>query len=200
MSARLEAESAKSKLIAAKPSASDPIRQWEWALQNSNMILQNVSFSTSGYAARDSAMADNAIWTKKHWNNKKTILWAHNAHVSKQSPNMGRHLLDAFGAEYTALGFAFNRGSFSAKNSQGAVDVTNVPASPSASLSGVLTRLGEDSLYMSGLAFDNFPWTSGRRTWSGGSMMGVAPIYIGLPAQFDHLVYFEKSTPISVRQ
>ncbi|QYC40020.1 Erythromycin esterase [Nonomuraea coxensis DSM 45129] len=68
-------------------------------------------------AARDRHMAENASLLLAE-PGAKVVLWAHNGHVGKGriggAPTMGRHLADAHGAAYYALGALFGSGAFRA--------------------------------------------------------------------------------------
>ncbi|MGJ0845565.1 erythromycin esterase family protein [Tissierella praeacuta] len=84
-------------------------------IEDSNNSISNL-FNT-----RDYNMAENVKWIieheKRHYNNNKIMLWAHNGHISNyyfNFLNMGRLLKEALGDEYYSLGFDFYKGSFNA--------------------------------------------------------------------------------------
>jgi erythromycin esterase len=75
-----------------------------------------------GVAVRDRHMAENALWIRE-FEAEPMAVWAHDAHVKtgemdddwpEPAPAMGRHLRDALGDDYYALGFDFGRGEFQA--------------------------------------------------------------------------------------
>ena len=67
---------------------------------------------------RDEFMAENTAWISEYFEGAKTILWAHNYHVSKASTNgfrtQGDYLKEMMQANYASIGFMFNRGQFNA--------------------------------------------------------------------------------------
>jgi len=67
--------------------------------------------------ARDSRMADNTLrLLDQEGPAGKVMVWAHNGHVAAQAFFMGWHLRKKLGKDTVLLGFAFNAGSFLAKD------------------------------------------------------------------------------------
>lgn len=70
--------------------------------------------------SRDRFMAENALWIADFFGqDTKITLWAHNAHVARDSSYggigaMGYYLNEALGDLYRVIGFAFSQGSFTA--------------------------------------------------------------------------------------
>lgn len=64
--------------------------------------------------SRDRYMAENAAWWKAHNGGRGMMLWAHNAHVSRQSQWMGGELKRLYGADYLNMALTFSAGSFNA--------------------------------------------------------------------------------------
>lgn len=91
--------------------------QFDDAFNGADLDTTNLAESTS--ALRDRYMAENI----QHILNAeppdtRMVVWAHNGHIEADSsvlPTMGRYLRDAFGKAYYALGFAFDSGSFQAR-------------------------------------------------------------------------------------
>ena len=102
--------------------------EFAWALHNAQGISQSArmmelfeSNPGQGFTYHDVAMAENASW----WHDQvgKTIIWAHNGHVSYHTmlqqiyPEkvMGTFLRERFGEQYVSLGFSFGQGQFNAQ-------------------------------------------------------------------------------------
>jgi erythromycin esterase len=62
---------------------------------------------------RDQAMAENAQWILNR-SAGRVMLSAHNGHITVRSGTMGTNLRKALGANYLAVGFAFDSGSLNA--------------------------------------------------------------------------------------
>ncbi|MET8541119.1 erythromycin esterase family protein [Kitasatospora sp. NPDC004799] len=105
---------------------------YDWAVQNARSIAQTFAFSamnledSTDVAAmqnlRDRAMTDNTLWWQRRTGGK-VLLSAHNGHVGYRSSDpdlypktQGSYLRDALGADYLAIGFTFDRGSFLTKD------------------------------------------------------------------------------------
>lgn len=90
------------------------------AEQYARMVQQFERMAATNNAAvsnrrRDSSMAENIEWIKGQAGpDAKVVVWAHNAHVSRQSGTMGRYLQTRYGADYRTVGFAFGQGRFNA--------------------------------------------------------------------------------------
>lgn len=114
-----------SKLIEA-----DIVSKNQLILIKRNLEMQNSSVSFDyadrltndntyrGMVLRDSLMYENFKWLKeKLYPNKKMILWAHNAHVEKQSTDnrttkwLGQYLSDEYKDQYFALGLFAMKGT-----------------------------------------------------------------------------------------
>ncbi len=66
---------------------------------------------------RNRFMPETVNFIYAYENEKKMIVWTHNAHMAKKSGQdkikpMGAHLLKEYGTDYYSVGFAFNKGSF----------------------------------------------------------------------------------------
>ena len=119
----------RSERIAATDSAS-----FHLARQHAENLARIIEMSSragtpAASAFRDSVMAENVRWIlDREGPDAKAILWAHNIHVLKQPPWMVGFLRDTFGSDLVAMGFAFNRGSFRAFDTE---------SSPAPSESGI---------------------------------------------------------------
>jgi erythromycin esterase len=76
--------------------------------------------------ARDRHMAENVAWWRSRTNGTGTMLWAHNGHISRQSPWMGMHLAARYGSDYVNFAQTFSAGTFNA--------ITQLPSGAFASL------------------------------------------------------------------
>ncbi|WP_316820397.1 erythromycin esterase family protein [Pedobacter gandavensis] len=89
-------------------------------------ILQTIMYSKTKYLhdkdiIRDKKMAENFEWIHNLDNKRKTIVWAHNLHVAKNSTRnnnlpMGYYIKQKHPSETYIIGFGFNNGSFNAYN------------------------------------------------------------------------------------
>ncbi|MGZ5304191.1 MAG: erythromycin esterase family protein, partial [Bacteroidia bacterium] len=62
---------------------------------------------------RDSFMAQNMIYLHSLYPGKKTVIWAHNGHISNAKEWMGSYLKKEFGNEYLIIGFSSRAGNYS---------------------------------------------------------------------------------------
>jgi erythromycin esterase len=124
-------------------------------------------FNTSG-AARDLYMAQNL---KRIVNAEKPgtriILWAHNDHVAKTKGFLGNYLQAAYGPDYYALGFSFNKGSFQSRELSpsvtiGALKEFTVNAAPEGSVEWYLNSTGIKNFIVD---FRNTPKTEVIEQW-----------------------------------
>ncbi|GAA1387101.1 hypothetical protein GCM10009639_11780 [Kitasatospora putterlickiae] len=122
---------------------------YEWALQHARNIAQTFGFAALDLAdpasvsaaeqLRDRAMADNTAWWQRRTGGK-VLLSAHNGHAGYLATDtfmypepQGAHLRDAYGRDYVAIGFTFDRGSFLTNDevlAGGWKTVTVPPATP----------------------------------------------------------------------
>lgn len=86
---------------------------------------------------RDYYMAANFYDLVQNNPGAKVVIWAHNAHISKNGEGLvnggikpfGSYLKDAYGDQYFPVGFAFNKGSFQAiESGKGLREFTTKPA------------------------------------------------------------------------
>ena len=64
--------------------------------------------------ARDRYMAENVAWWRSRSAGARTMLWAHNFHVSRSSSSMGSHLGSMYGSDYINAALTFSAGNFNA--------------------------------------------------------------------------------------
>ena len=73
-----------------------------------------------GYELRDKLMAENLVWLLNDiYPNKKVIVWAHNGHIQKTESRMGNYLSDSLKNDYVSIGFAFHKGTYTARGENG---------------------------------------------------------------------------------
>jgi erythromycin esterase len=100
-----------------------------------------------GFKFRDRCMADNVhALLEAEGPDAKVLLWAHNGHVQKSAyfdiPNMGSFLAAELGVDYRVVGFAFNQGSFQAKDSTGRLRDHAVEPAPEYFVDAALAATG----------------------------------------------------------
>lgn len=89
-------------------------------------VLQTIEYAKVKYPydgdiIRDQRMAENCEWIYNYEHNNKMIIWAHNLHVAKNITRnnnlpMGYYLNKKFPDTFYTIGFDFNKGEFSTKN------------------------------------------------------------------------------------
>jgi erythromycin esterase len=85
-----------------------------WALMRRYVeVLRQATVLRGGQNERDRFMAENVRWILTR-EGGKAVLWAHNAHVSRERLWMGRYLDDFLGEKYKSVGFEFGEGRFRA--------------------------------------------------------------------------------------
>ncbi|CAZ97429.1 erythromycin esterase family protein [Zobellia galactanivorans] len=88
----------------------------EWLYQNIRVIEQ---YMDKTVFSRDKFMAENLLWIKSQNQDSKIAIWAHNAHIQRTMHGMGNYLSDSLMNDYVAVGFAFNRGTYTAMGENG---------------------------------------------------------------------------------
>ena len=129
-------------------------REWVLARQHAAILLQaiqmHVGMASGTFVIRDRSMADNVEWIlETEPPGTRVVLWAHNGHVSRRGGiQMGSHLSERLGEDYVNVGFAFNAGSFQAKDGNrlpasgtGPVEHTVGPA-PEETIGATFSRTG----------------------------------------------------------
>ncbi|MBI3659352.1 erythromycin esterase family protein [Candidatus Acetothermia bacterium] len=187
------------------------------ALQSARLVLQAeaaFSSSMSEYAAvRDRSMAENITWLLNQAGPQaKIILWAHNAHVSANSPsykNMGSYLREQYGKEMIVFGFDFYKGSFNAVSQGepglfGELTSHQTPPPPTGSYEDYFHRSGLPRMFLDlrGIQVSSVTeWINGPRP-----VRSIGAVYndahpdnffyqARLPEEFDVLIYFEETSP-----
>src|SRR5262249_2303 len=136
----------------ARTSESD----WYQARQNAIVVQQCVRREWSdpeggfrnGPGYRDRCMADNVhALLEIEGPGARAVLWAHNGHIQHAPvggvPSMGTHLHAELGAaDYRAVGFAFNQGSFRAAGPDFVLRDYTVGPAPEGSVDGALAATG----------------------------------------------------------
>jgi len=125
--------------------------EWAMARMSAKVALQGEEhLRRMSYDFRDRSMAENIkALLDQQPPGARMVVWAHNGHVSKGQyagvEAMGAHLARMFGAQLVVFGFAFNEGSFRAKQMPfgTALTVFNVSAAPPGSLDASLAAAGK---------------------------------------------------------
>jgi erythromycin esterase-like protein len=93
------------------------VQATEWAIQNARIVEQWTGGGTDELAAmshRDECMANNVLWILQQDPSAKIVLWAHNGHVTGETPFMGSHLRQRLGADYVNVAFCSSHGTYTA--------------------------------------------------------------------------------------
>ncbi|MBN2305532.1 MAG: erythromycin esterase family protein, partial [Anaerolineae bacterium] len=192
------------------------------ALQNARIVVQSEDiFSgrpTGGTSARDRYMAENVTWLlERAGPDAKIILWAHNGHIwESRGWDMGMWLDDDYGTEYVSVGFAFDHGSFNAREMRvdiesesvevGDLQVFEVGPAPDEAVGAYLRQAGLPAFWLDlrdiGPGDDGAQWLRNGR-----SFRNVGSVYdpdrpdsfmirlATLSTLFDFLIFFEDITP-----
>ena len=101
----------------------------DWAIQNGRIVEQAVYYQIGGTSYRDTCMAQNFDWIMGQAPaGTKTVIWAHDYHVSRTTGAMGSYLADTHGKDYLVMGQFFHAGRYNAVGSYG---LTAYDAAPS---------------------------------------------------------------------
>lgn len=190
--------------------------EWTLARQHLVVVIQaESSMSLSGmemFDHRDRSMAENLAWLVDQEDpDVGVVVWAHNGHVSyagygEKIHPMGYHLREEFGDLHRNVGFAFNQGSFQAKDpSEGyALKEFTVGPAPAGTLDATLAATGLDLFWLDlKSAPDEGPirdWIDETRT-----MRSVGAVYqegreqnfvrrISPSENYDTLLFFRETT------
>ena len=90
-----------------------------WFLQCVRIIEQSATFTqeVNNEDYRDRCMAENLLWILNHSKmTSKVIVWAHNGHIQKTDTVMGHYMSRKLKQKYLAIGFALNRGKYTARH------------------------------------------------------------------------------------
>ena len=84
--------------------------------RQATVVKSGLQISEEPQNNRDRFMATNTLWWLSQFDDSKAVLWAHNAHISRDPiyDAIGYHLTQNLGELYTPLGFSFSRGRFTA--------------------------------------------------------------------------------------
>jgi erythromycin esterase-like protein len=90
----------------------------DWAIQNARVVHQYAQM-VANVASRDESMARNVKWILDTApDGARVVLWAHNGHVGRMSQGrfraMGSYLDEWYGKDHVVVGFASNRGEYTA--------------------------------------------------------------------------------------
>jgi erythromycin esterase len=165
-----------------------------------------------GYASgnnenlRDPFMAQNTLWWQSHLEERKAVLWAHNAHVAMDINYnaQGFHLRQLLGEDYQVIGFSFSKGHFTAVREGGNLGTQSIEAPPrSGSMNG---RFSESSLKNFAVeieALNQYPEWADFLSQSSLTMLNIGSVYTGEAddyywrfrrTYFDMLIYFDETT------
>jgi erythromycin esterase len=175
----------------------------EWALQCARVVKQGSEVWLDAGRTRDGSMADNVDWILDHSPpGTKVVLWAHNAHVSRDPTygSMGSDLAERHGDDLCVLGFLFHEGKYTAVGSDGLGTYGTMTSEPG-SVEWALKEVGIPSLM---LDLRHTKVDSSAGTWLAeeldyrtiGAMAVEWAFTRGVVADmFDVLVFFEQSHP-----
>jgi erythromycin esterase len=180
------------------------LTQKAWLLQCIVILEQYMTIDSGAW--RDKFMAENIMWIAEQNPDSKTVLWAHNLHVTKIENVMGSHLAQKFGNDYISFGFTFSEGSYTANGSRGLGPYDAVTAYPG-TLEYLLNQLNEPIfiLDLKKIKSDNHKdtqWLMDYMPYREADELGdrKIPEFIirKVVDDFDYLIFIKKSTPSAV--
>lgn len=124
--------------------------EWAVARQLARVLVQSIANDQpdADGGLRDRFMAENLRWIVEHEGPRgKVVAWAHNFHIGRFDDGfrtMGSHLSEALGAAYLPIGFAFDHGSFQARDvdKESLLHGFEVPPMPVGSFDATLAAAG----------------------------------------------------------
>ena len=162
---------------------------------------------------RDKYMAENTLWVSQFFDDAPVVLWAHNAHISKDplfggaGGAIGRHLQLQLGTNYEAVGFLFAQGSFNAVsvsgNQSSNLEEQNINTAPKAnSLNSVMSRAAATNLRIDLSRLDQYEswieaYANSMEFFHIGAIYNQNPLDYYLrfnPVYYDQIIFFERST------
>ena len=137
------------------------------------------------------------------------MIWAHNEHVADESRTMGAHLRERFGADYLAVGFSFDHGSFNAVTIPiigPSLRAATVPPAHEGTYEYEFERLGRSRFFLDlrplrASAPASAAWMNGPlsiRSIGAGFTAASAAAYFTprfLPRSYDVVIHFSETTP-----
>lgn len=174
----------------------------DWATQNARVVAQAVATLSAQGFHRDKCMADNVDWILKHRPpGTKVVLWAHNGHVAAHPGAMGGFLRQRHGADMVVVGFAFHEGRYTAVARGAGLKANEAGASEPGSVEWAFHRAGMPRAILDLRTVEKDSPGSG---WLAGGVghrnigalaMGPAFAPQVLPAAYDLLIFFDRTTP-----
>jgi erythromycin esterase len=118
----------------------------EWAIQNARVVHQ-YALMMSGRSSRDESMARNVKWILDTApQGTRVVLWAHNSHVGRIEAGghraMGAHLDEWYGQDQVAVGFAVDRGAYTAVGQGTGLGTHGLQPAPTGSYEAAFSRVG----------------------------------------------------------
>jgi erythromycin esterase-like protein len=174
----------------------------EWAIQNGKIVEQAVYVKIGGTNYRDISMAANMEWILKQNPGARAVVWAHNGHVCRLPGWMGSYLDQTFGEDYRVFGFLFHEGQYNALNRYPGGSLTTNVATPSfpGSVEYAFHSTGIPQFWTCGTRRPRTPPRDGCSARFSIVMSARSPMTgfastNRLAADFDALIYFERTTP-----
>jgi erythromycin esterase len=172
----------------------------DWAIQNARVVLQAAEL-VAGERSRDQSMADNVAWILEQAPaGSKIVLWAHNGHVNRRPGAMGAYLTERFGKDMVVLGFAMDRGSYTAVGGSG-LSAHEALAAPAGSVESYLRTAAQPRfiLDLRDISFVTpaWSWLAAERPFRaiGAMAMRCAHTPSNVAKVYDGLIYIAETTP-----
>lgn len=178
--------------------------EYERLLRYALVVVQTESV-WSNRVHRDTFMARNVEWLGEVLHpGEKMVLWAHNWHVSTAFPvTMGTHLRNRYGRDMVVMGFAFDRGGFTANGPSGR-RAYEQPTGPLEGWEPFLRQAGHARYFIdlrrpfsaqaaSYLAVSRNMWIIGA-SWDPAAIERTHRWSVSLPNTFDVVIYIETVT------
>lgn len=178
--------------------------QIDWIIQNAEIVFQSMAEYTNNGPSRDESMAKNIEWILSHSKpGSKIVLWAHNAHVSKNISGykpMGSCLNKIYGKDLIVFGFGFHEGRYTAIGKSGLGTYTTSSSAPG-SFEWAFHKTGIPQFIID---LRKAAESSGESAWIkreldfrsiGAVAMDYAFSPMTISNEFDALIFFDHSSP-----
>ena len=176
----------------------------DWAIQNARIIVQGIESRMQNHQSRDESMAINIQWILDRMApDTKIVLWAHNGHITKRENNyrqpMGVYLNKVYGKDMVVLGFAYNKGEYTAMGPKG-LGTYSTSLSEPGSVEWMMHSLKFPRLFLDLRKIKTSPLASLFNNELefrsiGAAAMDYAFYKTIITDEFDVLIYFEDTTP-----
>jgi len=173
-----------------------------WALQYARLVLQGAQVRRGSFpaqmVARDSLMAENVEWILAHHPlASRTVLWAHDNHVSRARGWMGGFLARAHPTDMRVFALALGAGGYVAVRYPG-LKVFSAPPPPKGTFESAFRASALPRFILDVRPARRVPAAAWLAQRHGFRAAGAAPLQtlgLALSPLYDGIIYFDRVTP-----